>query len=111
MLVCENPSVVEAAADRLGAPCPPLVCLYGRPSVAAWAVLDAVAAAGGVLRVSTDRDAAGNQIAAEVLARFGAERVVPWLAEADGVYEEERLEALLGDLAARSARRVPRADP
>ncbi|HEX3130874.1 MAG TPA: TIGR02679 family protein [Thermoanaerobaculia bacterium] len=37
--VCENPVVVAAAADRLGAACPPLVCLEGYPNQAALTLL------------------------------------------------------------------------
>jgi hypothetical protein len=42
------------------------------------------------------------QIAAEVAGRFAPERDAPWLPEAVGLYEEEWLEALLGDLADRT---------
>lgn len=101
--VCENPSVIEAAANRLGAACPPLVCLYGRPSSAAWSVLSAVAAGGSRVLLSTDRDVAGAQIAVEVTAfigrTYGPAQVSPWLPSEDGVFEEERLVALLADLA------------
>lgn len=112
MLVCENPSVAEAAADALGVDCPPLVCLYGRPSGAAWEVISAAAAAGARLLVSTDRDVAGRQIAAEVTgalgARFGPGCVSPWLPDVEGMFEEERLDALLADLAARADRTLHR---
>lgn len=37
--VCENPAVVAAAADRLGAACPPLVCVEGYPNQAALTLL------------------------------------------------------------------------
>lgn len=96
--VCENPSVVEAAAAELGESCPPLVCLYGRPSSAAWDVLAAVVEAGGTLFVSGDRDSAGRQIVAEVAAAYPAGRVAEWLPRVEGRYEEQRLTHLLGDL-------------
>jgi uncharacterized protein (TIGR02679 family) len=87
--VCENPSVVEAAAQTLGETCPPLVCLYGRPSGAAWAVLAAVAAAGGTVLLSSDRDDAGNQIAADVTRELSAHHgpgcVQPWLPDVAGM--------------------------
>ena len=38
--ICENPVVVAAAADELGARCPPLVCVGGQPSAAVWRLLD-----------------------------------------------------------------------
>lgn len=107
--VCENPSVIEAAANRLGASCPPLVCLYGRPSSAAWAVLFAVVAGGARILLSTDRDVAGGQIAAEVAAvigrRYGRGRVSSWLPTAKGVFEEQRMDALLNDLAGNTSAR------
>jgi uncharacterized protein (TIGR02679 family) len=94
--VCENPSVVEAAADELGPDCPPLVCTYGRPSTAAYALLRGLHAAGVPLLVSGDRDAAGEQITAELLAASpGAE---PWRPDLPGLYEEERLAGFLTEL-------------
>lgn len=98
--ICENPAVMEAAATELGAACPPLVCLYGRPSSAAWDVLDAVVAAGGRLLISGDRDAAGRQIVAGVADAYPVGCVDAWLPEVDGLYEEQRLSALLTDLSA-----------
>jgi uncharacterized protein (TIGR02679 family) len=41
--VCENPVVVAAAADRLGAACPPLVCVEGYPNQAALKLLGRLA--------------------------------------------------------------------
>jgi hypothetical protein len=94
--VCENPSVPEAAADLLGAACPPLVCTYGRPSTAAHTLLTRLHAAGVQLLVSADRDTVGEQIVSELLATYrSAER---WLPDVAGLYEEERLPALLNDL-------------
>lgn len=99
MRVCENPSVIEAAAAELGSSCPPLICLYGRPSSAAWDVLEAVVRAGGRLAVSTDRDTAGTQILDEVFRSYPAQGVERWLPDAPGLYEEQRLSAMLADLA------------
>lgn len=95
--VCENPSVIEKAADELGAECPPLVCTYGRPSTAAHALLRGLAAARVRLLVSADRDTAGDQIAAEVLAYPDA---APWEPSLDGLYEEARLHGLIAEAAA-----------
>lgn len=72
--VCENPSVVEDAAARLGAVCPPLVCVEGWPSVATVRLLAALRAGGAELRYHGDFDWQGLQIAAEVF-RVGA---LPW---------------------------------
>ncbi len=98
--VCENPSVVESAADRLGADCAALVCTYGRPSTAAWLLLTALSRCGAQILVSADRDSAGDSIARELLARLPGSR--PWLPDAPGRYEEDRLPALLGDLSGRA---------
>ena len=93
--VCENPSVVEAAADLHGTDCAPLVCTYGRPSIAAWVLLSALSGAGARLLVSADRDKSGLDIAKDLLSLPGA---CAWLPEATGCYEEDRLTVLLNDL-------------
>lgn len=59
--VCENPSVVAAAADRLPA-APPLVCVAGFPNLAARGLLRALAGAGAVVRYHGDFDWSGVQI-------------------------------------------------
>lgn len=71
---CENPSVVEAAADRLGARCGPLVCTEGRPSVAACRLLAGLTRTGTKLRYHGDFDWAGLDIAAGVFELGG----LPW---------------------------------
>ncbi len=94
--VCENPSVVEAAADIHGPGCSPLVCTYGRPAGAAWTLLHALAMAGARIEVSADRDDAGRGIIRDLIADLpGAEA---WLPKANGLYEEDRLADLLDDL-------------
>lgn len=94
--VCENPAVIEAAADKLSAGALPLVCTYGRPSLAARALLTALAAAGAQILVTADRDDAGRAILAGLLADVPEAR--EWLPDAEGLYEENRLPALLNDL-------------
>ncbi|WP_280274515.1 DUF2399 domain-containing protein [Nocardia wallacei] len=62
LYVCENPTIIEAAADELGADCPPLVCTDGIPSLAA---LDLIAGAAGqdiTILVRADIDRAGFTI-------------------------------------------------
>jgi uncharacterized protein (TIGR02679 family) len=44
--ICENPVVVAAAADELGAGCQPLICVGGQPSAAGWRLLELLAAGG-----------------------------------------------------------------
>lgn len=72
VFACENPSVVLAAAERLGVRSRPLVCVEGQPNSAGRAVLDA---AGARIRYHGDFDWPGVRIAAEVLARTGGR---PW---------------------------------
>lgn len=93
--VCENPAIAEAAAEQLVTTCLPLVCIYGRPSSAAWTLLHGLAAAGIQLRVTADRDTAGRSFLTEMLALPGA---TEWLPDAEGLYEEARLDALIADL-------------
>jgi uncharacterized protein (TIGR02679 family) len=129
--VCENPTVVAAAANRLGATSAPLVCLEGQPRTAARVLLGLLAAAGAGLAYHGDFDWAGITIANLVVRRHGT---VPWrfcsadyraarggrtlegspvaavwdrelqaamVAGGRAVHEEEVLDLLLGDLAVR----------
>lgn len=73
--ICENPSLLQAAADRLGDRCGPLVCLEGQPSTAARRLLDLLRVAGVPLRIHGDFDWAGLRIARLVVERHGPE---PW---------------------------------
>jgi len=66
--ICENPSVVAAAADLLGARCPPLVCVEGIPSSAALRLLRMFLAAGAAFRVHADFDWPGVRIANALFA-------------------------------------------
>lgn len=73
--VCENPSIVSAAADRLGARCPPLICTEGQPSGAVQTLLGRLSDAGARLRFHTDFDHGGLRIGNLLADRFAA---VPW---------------------------------
>jgi uncharacterized protein (TIGR02679 family) len=66
--VCENPSVLIAAADRLGSRCLPLVCTNGRPSAATRRLLAGVASGDTVLHVRADQDNAGREIVSGLTA-------------------------------------------
>lgn len=68
VFVCENPTVVEAAADKLGASCPPLVCTDGIASGAAVELLTGLTRAGCQLNLRADVDPAGFTIVAQALA-------------------------------------------
>ncbi|TDC01623.1 TIGR02679 family protein [Nonomuraea longispora] len=74
--ICENPVVVAAAADELGASCPPLVCGGGRPSTAVWRLLDLLAAGGATFAYHGDFDWGGIAIASSVHERLGGFQ--PW---------------------------------
>lgn len=101
VFVCENPSVLESAADRLGARCRPLICTFGIPSQAALMLTRMLDEAGVRLFVRADNDRAGQQIVAAVQA--SAPHSVPWRFDIDSpTYEEQVLPDLLADLAENS---------
>jgi uncharacterized protein (TIGR02679 family) len=71
--VCENPRVVEAAAD---AGCgEPLICTSGSATTVVLTLLDALAAAGCAFVYHGDFDWPGIMLANRVVERYGAE---PW---------------------------------
>ncbi|MFC0602838.1 TIGR02679 family protein [Streptomyces palmae] len=70
--ICENPAVLAAAADTLGPACPPLICLQGQPSAAAFALLRHLHGNGSTFRYHGDFDWGGLRIAGALLRR------VPW---------------------------------
>lgn len=67
--VCENPAVVSAAADRLGASSSPLVCLQGQPGAAAVTLLRRLRDDGASLRLHADFDWGGVTIAGTLAAQ------------------------------------------
>jgi uncharacterized protein (TIGR02679 family) len=73
--LCENPSILTLAADRLGHSCQPLVCLEGMPSSVTGRVLAMLGQAGAVVRAHADFDLGGVAIMSHVTARYGVE---PW---------------------------------
>jgi uncharacterized protein (TIGR02679 family) len=64
--VCENPSVLIAAADQLGRSSRPLVCTNGRPSAAPLRLLTGLAEGGTSIHVRADDDTAGQAIVVTV---------------------------------------------
>jgi uncharacterized protein (TIGR02679 family) len=80
VFVCENPSVVEAAAAKLGKQCPPLVCVSGVPGRAVSALLAQLAGGGALLRYHGDFGTGGIVIANLVITRHGA---TPWRMSTD----------------------------
>jgi uncharacterized protein (TIGR02679 family) len=67
--MCENPVVVAAAADELGARCQPLICVGGQPSAAVWRLLELLVAGGAQFDYHGDFDWGGVRIARAVLQR------------------------------------------
>ncbi len=78
VLVCENPRVLEAHAERFGG-ARAVVCTAGRPNLVVQNVLRACAASGASLRYHGDFDWAGIAIAHQVMDLVGA---VPWRMDA-----------------------------
>ena len=96
VFVCENPAIVEAAADRYGTASRPLVCTVGQPNLATMRLLSALAPA-ATLRVRADGDTVGWGIVERLLRLSGART---WrMPEGFDRYEEEILDELLVDLA------------
>lgn len=82
VFVCENPRVVEAAADQ---GCRrPLVCVFGNPTTTALTLLDALHAAGARLAYRGDFDWPGIAIANRMNTRYATR---PWRMNAAD-YEE-----------------------
>lgn len=75
VFVCENPSVLAAAADRLGSRCPPLVCVEGQPNLTCLRLLRMLSASGFGLKYHGDFDWGGIRIANRLFDQFGFE---PW---------------------------------
>jgi uncharacterized protein (TIGR02679 family) len=75
IFVCENPTLVTLAADRLGARCAPLICVNGQFTTPLLVLLRQLRAAGARLRYHGDFDPAGLAIARRVMAESGAG---PW---------------------------------
>jgi uncharacterized protein (TIGR02679 family) len=66
--VCENPTVLEAAADALARRCPPLVCTDGIASVAATGLIAGLATSGCQIIARADFDDAGLTIVDQITA-------------------------------------------
>jgi uncharacterized protein (TIGR02679 family) len=75
LYVCENPTVVAEAANKLGGASAPLVCASGHPAAAATVLLRMLAESGARLRYHGDFDWPGIAIANGIIGRFEA---VPW---------------------------------
>ena len=72
VFVCENPSILAIAADRLGTGCAPLVCTHGMPAAAQQTLLRQLARQGARLFYHGDFDWAGLRIGNFVMREFNA---------------------------------------
>lgn len=72
---CENPSVLHAASERLGAGCPPMICTEGNPAVAAAVLIADLIEQGHHLRYHGDFGSGGLQIGNRMIGALGAR---PW---------------------------------
>ncbi|MGH3444923.1 MAG: DUF2399 domain-containing protein, partial [Nocardioidaceae bacterium] len=79
VLVCENPRVLEAVAERFAGRFP-VACTAGEPNTVVAGVLGRLAGAGRPLCYHGDFDWPGVAIANRMVARFG---VRPWLMGAE----------------------------
>lgn len=75
VFVCENPSIVAMAADRLGCNCAPILSTDGMPAAAQRTLLGQLAASGARLLYHGDFDWPGIGIGNQVMRTHGA---VPW---------------------------------
>lgn len=98
--VCENPSVLIAAADQFGARSLPLVCTNGRPSAATRRLLTVLAAHGTTLHIRADDDDIGQEIVSGLRAAIPGVQLWRYSlrSPAQPRYEEQDLDVLLRDL-------------
>ncbi len=78
--ICENASVIAAAANRLGVNSAPIVCIEGQPKTAARLLLDRLRSTGLRLAYHGDFDWGGVRIANLIVQRHGA---APWRMSTD----------------------------
>lgn len=80
IFICENPSIVSAAAREIGACCQPLVCTNGQPASATHLLLSQLREAGAELRCHADFDWAGLRITDQLVREHAA---TPWRMSAE----------------------------
>ena len=86
--VCENPTIVVLAADRLGPDCRPMICTDGMPAWVTSRLLVHLRSQGCELLVHADLDAGGVAIVNHLINRLGA---TPWR-----MTEGDYIQALVG---------------
>src|SRR5258707_12941339 len=75
VFICENPSIVSAAAREIGVDCRPLVCTNGQPASTTHLLLSQLRGAGTELRCHADFDWAGLHIVDHLVREHAA---IPW---------------------------------
>lgn len=75
IFICENPTVVAMAADRLGRRCAPLLCVNGQFATPSLILLRQLRKAGAILHYHGDFDPGGMHIARRVFTEADAK---PW---------------------------------
>jgi uncharacterized protein (TIGR02679 family) len=75
VFICENPSVVSAAAREIGPTCQPIICTNGQPASAARLLLSKLRQAGARLYCHADFDWAGLRIVNQLVREYAA---IPW---------------------------------
>lgn len=99
VFICENPTVVAAAAHRLGNRSAPLVCTDGQPKTATTLLLTQLASAGVSLAYHGDFDWGGLRIGNHIIRRHGA---VTWRFDARHYLEHRGGIELIGSPVAAS---------
>ena len=92
--VCENPSILEAAADG-GLLCHPLLCVEGNPSQACMDVLGLAVKAGAEIHYHGDFDWGGVRIANRVRTHVEG-RFIPWQYDCNAYLKNEGGHPLCG---------------
>jgi uncharacterized protein (TIGR02679 family) len=80
VFVCENPSIVSAAAREVGGCCKPLICTNGQPTSTVHLLLSQLRDAGAELRCHADFDWAGLRIVDQLVRQHIA---IPWRMNAE----------------------------
>jgi uncharacterized protein (TIGR02679 family) len=109
VFVCENVTVLETAADRLGADCPPVICTDGFPANVALDLIAGLSHMGCALKVRADFDGSGLAIVDQVRSvapaaagwrydavTYAAHLGLDFEPEATGGNELEQLRAVFG---------------
>jgi uncharacterized protein (TIGR02679 family) len=73
--ICENPSVLHAAASRFGYGCPSMICVEGNPSLAALKLITVLRDSGASLAYHGDFGSGGVGIGNRIIGALGA---APW---------------------------------